>query len=327
MQTIRRITERDLRILYDLYRFKVMSGEQLRRLYFGDHVAYTYRKLYIMKNSGWIGSRKIVREMSDGGRIGAIYYITDRGLRVLREHGVIDDERVEAKDLRIKKENVGSYLDFGDLYMELRKSGYTFIDSRQLKKKYNMERGDLYKGAIIDRDSNEYFVYIIRDRARESTLKRILGEVGKSSSEAPSWRNLILFRGMNSYDEFLELLDSHVVTSACLMPYGFAIKYLKNYQGEQHFVKIITKYGEVRENEDHLKSVYPYIIKSEGREKYVANLMMNDLALLDRMNRERTDREVMLFTHEIFSYDIEERLQGNRWVEIIEITDGELMSC
>ncbi|WP_188623248.1 replication-relaxation family protein [Caldalkalibacillus thermarum] len=327
MQVIKQVTERDLGILRDLYRFRVMNGEQIRRLYFGEHEAYTYRKLYIMRNSGWIRSRKIARHLSDASRIEAVHYITDRGLRVLREHQLIGDEEIEAKDLHIKKENMDSYLDFVDLYVELKDSGYTFVDSRELKKKYRTNRGDLYKGSIIDRDGNEYFVYIIKGGARESTLRRVLFEAEKNTMEVPLCRNLILFRGVKSYDEFLGMMDSHVLASACLMPFGFACQYLRHYQGSQHLVNLITKHGEARENHDHLKSVYPYIIRCGESEKYVADLMMNDLALLDRMKRERHDKEVMVFTHELFSYDIEERLKDMRGIEVIEITDKELGIC
>ncbi|GGK22932.1 hypothetical protein GCM10010965_14750 [Caldalkalibacillus thermarum] len=256
-----------------------------------------------------------------------MHYITDRGLRVLREHQLIGDEEIEAKDLHIKKENMDSYLDFVDLYVELKDSGYTFVDSRELKKKYRTNRGDLYKGSIIDRDGNEYFVYIIKGGARESTLRRVLFEAEKNTMEVPLCRNLILFRGVKSYDEFLGMMDSHVLASACLMPFGFACQYLRHYQGSQHLVNLITKHGEARENHDHLKSVYPYIIRCGESEKYVADLMMNDLALLDRMKRERHDKEVMVFTHELFSYDIEERLKDMRGIEVIEITDKELGIC
>ena len=325
-KVIKRITETDRGILYDLYRFRIMSREQIERIYFSENKAYTYRKMHIMKNSGLVRSKIVMRQRQEERERTAIYYITDRGLRLLRELEIIDDD-IEAKDLQIDRENVDNYLDFNDIYVELKDEGYRFLDSRALKKKYQMERGDLCKGAIVDEDGKEYLVYVIKNKARESTMRRILKESGKKLMGMTERHNLILFRGMESYDEFLKMYDQYVLPSAYIMPFGFGVDYLKRYKGERDFVNLITKYGPVKRNDDRFSRAFPYVIEHKGEEKYAVNLMMNDLVLIDKLTRERLDKKALLFTHEIFGYDINERLKGVRGIEIIEITDGELMSC
>lgn len=332
-KTIRRMVETDERLLYDLYRFRILTRDQIERLYFEGSKWYTYHKMYIMKNSGYVNSRIIMRNKPQGKERTAIYFITDKGIRELRDRGWTDEE-VEAKDLQIERQNMEGYLEFNDLYVELRDQGYTFIDSRTLKKKYQMERGDLCKGAMVTPDGTEFLVYIVRSGAREQTLRRILKEMNRSYEQMTRRNNLVLFRGSDSFELFqnlhlesMEQEGSKILDSIYALPYTYALTLFKYLKTEQDYLKLFTKYGQMYRNSKAVEKHKSYLIHHDGHEKYAINLLMNDLTLIDRIKRERWDRQAVLFVFTDFIDVVSERLKGVRQVEIIEITDEELMSC
>ena len=333
-KTIRRMVETDERLLYDLYRFRILTKDQIERLYFEGSKWYTYHKMYIMKNSGYVNSKIIMRRKPQGKERTAIYFITDKGIRELKERGWTDED-VEAKDLQIERQNMEGYLEFNDLYVELRDHGYTFIDSRTLKKKYQMERGDLCKGAMITPDGTEFLVYILRNGAKEQTLRRVLKETNRSYEHMTRRNNLVLFRGSDSFELFQNLhletvnLDgTNILDSIYALPYTYAINLFKRLKTEQDYVNLFSKYGSVyRNSEETIEKHKRYLINQDGKEKYAINLLMNDLTLIDRIKRERWDRHVVLFVFTDFVDEVTERLKGVRQVEITEITDRELMTC
>lgn len=325
-KTIKRVVETDEGILYDLYRFRIMTREQIERLYFRGSKAYTYRKMYILRNSGYIQSKIIMRAKQKGRERTAIYTITDKGIRLLRERGLIDED-IEAKDLRIERQNMEGYLDFNDLYVALKREGYTFLDSRALKKKYQMERGDLCKGAVVTEDGREYLVYIVRAGAKDQTLRRIMKEMNRSYRQMGKRHNLVLFRGLESFDAFrtMYLASDRVFDTVCALPYTYALNVLKRFKTDQEFVKTITKCGKVEPNRERMPEEYKRLfIFHNGEKKYAVNLLMNDLTLMDRMRRDRLDRKAVLFVYEAFADRVREYLTGVQKVEIIEITDKEL---
>ena len=252
-KTIKRVVETDEGILYDLYRFRIMTREQIERLYFrGSRGIYVPQNVHSAKQR--VHSIKNHHAgQTEGERTDRHIHHHRQRNPVITERGLIDED-IEAKDLRIERQNMEGYLDFNDLYVASKREGYTFLDSRALKKKYQMERGDLCKGAVVTEDGREYLVYIVRAGAKDQTLRRIMKEMNRSYRQMGKRHNLVLFRGLESFDAFrtMYLASDRVFDTVCALPYTYALNVLKRFKTDQEFVKTITKYGEVEPNRERM---------------------------------------------------------------------------
>ncbi|OUM84896.1 MAG: hypothetical protein BAA01_03025 [Bacillus thermozeamaize] len=274
MQTVRRIQQLDLDILHSLYKYRILTVPQLRKLHFAN--SYTYRKLSILKNSGFVTTEPLLHR---GRKATSLYRLTDRGICLLQEHGLIT-QTIKSSDLKIHPDRRTYHLQTNDILIDLSLAGWQVMDSRETKAKYRIDRGDLVQGCITNRDGQSWLVYLFLYDAEDVTVVKALNQIGTHNQNVA-----VFFRGQQSMDKFIEkqaLLG--VVTSGemLLLPYEYGIHLLRTYQTSDDYLNLFRAYGEIRES-DHPH--FPYEIFIDEQWRCLVNLLGNDLMKVFELQR------------------------------------------
>lgn len=291
-------------VLFDLYRYRTLTVEQIRNVHFQGKGRYVYLALHRMKRNGLVDSTCRVRK--DGKKIAACYYIAEKGIHHLCEQGLIDKPR-RAYDNKPVGRKINYLIETNDIYVQLHSKGYEMIDSRDWKARFKMDRNALVKAGLKTADGKEYGVYIFgKDVDEDKTIQRFKNEIGNNSQTG---RFLIFIRGINAFEKLHRQL-SEVEFSYMeinLISYSFGIKVLKEHNTENKLVNIFTKYGSVKIN-DHSNTITSqfadYILTVDEKEYYICNyLLRNEVArhylhnyTYDRYQRD--GRKVIVFTWE-----------------------------
>lgn len=292
----------EMAILYDLYRYRTLSVEQLRNVHFQGKESSIYVKLHNMKREGLVNSTCRVRK--DGKKIAACYYIAEKGIRQLVQQGKIEKPR-RAYDNKPDGKKIPYLIDTNELYVKLHSEGYEMYDSREWKSRFEMDRNAMIKAGLKAADGKEYGVYIFEhDLREEKTLQKFKNEIKNNSQTS---RFFIFFKGKNAFEKIFKQMSevefSHKEIN--MLPLTFGINILKKFNIENQFVKYFTQYGEVKIN-DHSNTITSlfsdYILTVEGEEYYICNyLLRNEVArhylsnyTYDRYQRD--GRKVAVFT-------------------------------
>lgn len=267
----------DIAILHDLYRYRMLTTRHILKKHFNGR-SYGYRKIYILKNSGYITSFPLINK---GRKETSCYRITDRGINLLQEKGIVT-ENIRAADLQVSKERLTYLNDINTIMVDLTSYGWEMKDSRETKQIYNLDRRSLIQGLLISPDGMEYGLYLIAGEAEEKTIVRALNEI-----DQPVIPNHIIFvKSMQSYNNFIKIREQNNIInqSIHLLTYSdYSLNVLKRLPTEKHFVNFFTKYFSFVQKSTNPN--FDYVVEHEGEEKYLVNLMTNDLMRLFRVKK------------------------------------------
>lgn len=267
----------DLAILHDLYRYRMLTTRHILKKHFNGG-SYGYRKIYILKNSGYITSFPLTNR---GRKETSCYRITDRGIRILQDEGIVT-ENVRAADLQVSRERLTYLNDINTLMVELTSFGWQMKDSREVKQTYNLDRRSLIQGLLISPDGTEYGLYLIAGEAEERTIVRALNEI-----DQPVIPNHIVFvKSMQSYNSFIKIREQNNVInqSIHLLTFSdYSLHVLQRLPTKNHFVNLFTNY--FASVKDSANPNFDYVVQYEGEEKYLVNLMTNDLMRIFRVKK------------------------------------------
>lgn len=174
-------TERDVAILHELYEVREMTKQQLIQRFFEGNEKYGSRRLYMLRNEDMLMS-EVHGYGSAGKRVRTAYYrLTEKGLRLLREKGKVADISDRARDLRWSVKQREHMTDVNELHFIM--PTVPFMDSRAVKRKYSMNRGDLTLGAF-SKAEDDLLIYIMSGQAQEKTLVKLIEEMRKFKSQS-----------------------------------------------------------------------------------------------------------------------------------------------
>ncbi|MFT9486630.1 MAG: replication-relaxation family protein [Tepidibacillus sp.] len=230
--------ELDLKILSDLYKYRTLSLQQLKKLYFTNSDHYVYRKLSILYKNGLVDRERII-DINTGRKNGSSYYITQKGIDLLNDHQLLEHNQPysprKAKNIRLQP----YVLALNELYVQL--DLWKWKDGREVKREFGFNNNAQVGGALIDPQGNTRFVYLI---GRERKSKSINPDREKRYIEVQSKRiqminneiqvhNLknviILIRNPELYKVFYDLY-SQTPYECWLFPYKTGINILKSYE-------------------------------------------------------------------------------------------------
>ena len=317
MQTVRRIQQLDLDILYSLYRHRILTVPQLRRLHFAN--SYVYKKLHILKNSGYVTTEPLLKR---GRKYTSLYRLTDRGIGLLCEYGLVS-QNVKSGDLKIHADRQAYHLHVNDILIELSLAGWQVMDSRETKAKYRIDRGDLVQGCITNRKGQSWFVYLFLNDAEDVTIIKALNQIGTHNQNVA-----VFFKGQQSMNKFIEkqaLLG--IVTSGqmLLLPYEYGLRLLRTYQTVEDYLRLFQAYGQIR---DIGHPNFPHEIRINGEWRYLVNLLGNDLMKvfeLQRITPSRLDgKHVHAFVPERMAEQYHEWLGCQSWLSMAPLSVAEL---
>lgn len=335
---IRQLSLRDLQILYDLYQYRVLTTEQIKKRYFANSKSYVNQKLHAMRNSHLITTFPVSR--GNGKRGMACHRLTDTGIACLKEQGM--PVKYRASDLQVTPGAIPYLLAANDIMIELTPYGWTMRDSRETKALYNLNRGDIIHGTLISPDGTEYGLYVLMAGTFEHNMAKIIQEIRATSMGEAGLTNFMIFtKGAASFSHFIERATEPKVNPAkpfedaqplivggalCVLPYRFGIQYLKAISIDNDLVKFFTRYGSVTPIQN--RTPFKWLIRHNGDEKYLVNLLDTDLMKIHDLKRYLTHQyqedghRVLIMTHMRDKH--EELLDGAFGIDFQEIDPKEI---
>src|SRR5690625_4328163 len=231
-QKVKRIQKLDLDILESLYKYRALSTAQIRKM-FNLSKMYTYKKMRILQNTGWVHKAWIkgFAAPQRKKRQGVYFRIGETGIACLRKQGYPVERK--ASQLRVSENFLPYLLSTNDLMIDLMSFGWRMLDSREVKRKYSLNRGDSLQGILTSPGDKEYVFYMLMEKTTKPTLTKIAQEMESYSAldatkgERPIPHYIIFVRGQESYQQVNNFFNSRTgaITSSGqikVMPLFFA---------------------------------------------------------------------------------------------------------
>jgi hypothetical protein len=303
-------TERDIGILLELYRMRMVKLEQILERWFKENKSHGNRRMSVMKKE-WLVTSERTRT---NGRNEAIYRITERGVRLLLERGLLkDSEVVRARDLEFSPMQKDVMMEAGELRFTL--PDIPYLDSRAFKRKHEMNRSELVLGGF-ELPDGDCALYIVRENPKEQTIQRLVREIGAPKSNIS--RYLVFYKSIKTPFEGIRWSTGgkpvHVLP---LNDKGIAI--MRELVFGKRLSELVREHGELVDAPEN-RWRFRYVLKTTAGEQYAVEALTGDNVLLERALREYRDTrsKVVLFAWKE-DEAILERVKGAHWIEIATI--------
>ncbi|WP_059051370.1 replication-relaxation family protein [Paenibacillus senegalimassiliensis] len=329
-------TDRDLSILQELYELREMTKKQIAVKHF-DSEKYAHKRLYVMKKEGLI-TTNVYGKRTAGQTVTAAYVrLTEAGMDLLIERGLLDCKNYRARDLGLSIQQRQYITDANELFVQIPEVPY--MDSRQIKRKYNLNRGNLTVGGFRS-DKGDYMIYILMPDARDQTLVKIINEIKKHMK----LRGFLIYYKSQSVKRAFETMSEkmNLVTGGIpvhLLPFNeWGIQITREYILTNTFLKIqklLEPYGELKEVGGSSKYGFEYGLVQEERTgqgkgssgPYVIELLTMNMMTLKRCLTnysigvsQTVGRRVLLFCYEDEVEWYKQELSSAAHVDVVGIS-------
>jgi len=154
------LTERDIALLNDLYDMDVLKKKHIIELHFADAPDYCHKRVKELIKRGYIR------------RDGHLYLITDMGMRAINKKITVQSSK------KITETNREYKTSLSDIYPKLHPYGWYWINGRQVKSKYNLDRSYRIGGELENAHTGQnYIVYLVNSTPRLPTIGKIKSEI------------------------------------------------------------------------------------------------------------------------------------------------------
>ncbi len=296
---------RDIAILYDLYQYRILTTEQIKRMYFPNSKRYVDEKLRAMRNSQLISTFTQKRP----GRKGcACHRILQKGLDLLKEKGY--DIQYKPSDLTVNANARPYVLATNDIMTHITSYGWFMKDSRQVKREYGLNSGDQIHGSIVSPEGTEYGLFVLEQDTLVKNLAKVVYEIRTTSKKDVGLTDFIIFaKGQASIDHFIELANTEKRDhqgkpiqkklrpsgALCVMHLDHGIDYLKSKLSDKGYFETIFKMPKapVHWLAPSNKIGFECIAEYQGEEVYIVNMLDTDLTKVDAIIGYLEDRKRM----------------------------------
>lgn len=303
-------TERDLSILQELYELRELTKRQIATKHF-DSEKYANKRLYIMKREGLI-TTKVYGNRTSGRPLTAAYVrLTEAGMDLLVERGLLDNKKYRARDLGLSIQQRQYITDANELFVQI--PGVPFMDSREIKKKYHLNRGNLTIGGFSSSEG-DYMIFILMADAKSQTMIKIINEIKrqlkmqgyliyyKSESVKRAFESLCVKQGLVTGGVPVHLLPFDKLGIAMTRHCILSTKAFLNLQA------VLSEYGQLTKvKEGGSKHGFLYGMRRDDAlpTPYVIELLTGDILITKRCLKnynvdayQREGRRVLLFCFE-----------------------------
>jgi len=175
-RTMEAYSDRDLRLLMDLYRFTALTIEQIREKYFPETQYYVHRKLALLRKRGVVESGPYL--VDNGHRLGKCVFITKKGVRVLVDYGWLDEKDINfaPRPRLLDKQQLLRIVKLNELDVRLKWTGWKWFSSRETKQRYNLNRGARL-GGMLRYGHDRYGVYYFDDVIERNKINHLKTEI------------------------------------------------------------------------------------------------------------------------------------------------------
>lgn len=326
-------TERDLLILQTLYELRELTKQQITATYFNGNAKYANKRLYIMKCEGLIVTQIYCRRIEQHTRVAAYIRIAERGMELLVAKKRIETSNYRARDMGLTAQQRQYIIDANELHLRI--SEIPFLDSRRIKRKYHLNRGDLLLGGF-ETTQGDYTIYILNTETKPQTFIKIVTEI-RSSKQIQIKGYLIFYKHGSVRRRFVELCEREgLVTGGIpiyLLPYdelgiGLTRWYILASNRYTHLQQLLAPYGQLVRVKDHSKYGFLYGLRREGEENppYLVEQLTGDMLTLGRnlkfytpeMSR-RAGQQVLVICLEEEKEYYQKQMEHERHVDILGI--------
>lgn len=282
-------TERDLLILQALYELRELTKQQVTAKYFNGNVKYANKRLYIMRCEGLIVTQVYGRRIEQHTRVAAYIRITERGMELLVAKKRIEVSSYRARDMGLTAKQRQYIIDANELHLRIPE--IPFLDSRRIKKKYHLNRGDLLLGCF-ETTQGDYTIYMLNVETKPQTLIKIVTEI-RSSKQLQVKGYLIFYKHISVKRRFVELCEQEgLVTGGIpiyLLPYdelGIDLTrwYILASDRYAYLQQVLASYGQLVRVKERDKYGFLYGLRREGEGKppYLVEQLTGDMLTLRR---------------------------------------------
>lgn len=308
-------TERDVAVLRDLYQMREGSKRQLVEKHFGSRTSYGNKRLEVLQRECLIGAKRVGKPGKKG--VWAYYFITEKGMRLLMEKGLVPEGEVRARDLKLTDKQRSYILDANEIHFKLESVAPKFLNSRQIKKKQQLNRGDLIAGAF-ESDEGDYCIYVLQEEPSKQTLDRVLKEIRDNKRGRAAY--LIYYKGSAARKSFERaFVQQQIVTGGIqvhVLPCnerGFEIT--KRLIFGKGLPQLLEPYGKLVFKESEYGFLWGMKC-TDGTNKYVLEYLTRDRIVIDRslrsykgVKRNGESQGVLLFCWEEDAEAMRERVK------------------
>lgn len=180
------VMERDIEILEMLFQYRALLPEQLAN-YYGISVEVMRKRMNKLCKIELVKKVQLKRYRVNQSRQGVVYFITILGIRILRENETSVakfNEKVNQftpSNLRVEANHLPFILNANDMGLELQNYDWEYIDSREAKELYSLNRQLLLHGLFRDVKGREMWYYGYQDNLLEKTVRMVASELEVTS--------------------------------------------------------------------------------------------------------------------------------------------------
>lgn len=349
---IKKVAQLDLAILYGLYELRALSYEQIKRRY-NLKERYLYLKLRLLKESGYIATDTIVHYKTQRYQ-GKYARITDVGLTLLKQNGFQISEKIRQHHLEVAKHRLAGVLSINDVFIDTEKYGWRLLDSREVKKKHDLNRGSLILGELQhEKTDSRYAVYNFSKGTETKTLDIFIREL--IVFKTTMLLNYMIFvKDEKLYGKIIRMLweaDNNSLIARLnkisVVPFKYGKYYLAHLDEKQNAfyflindlklplesVELPLKKGSVeaeRNQQQRERLGLNKVVKYNTKEYYYVNLLDMDLKKI---------QQIKSYSYELFVEDnrklliitpmpkiVESLIGENQFVEYLPITIPSIIS-
>lgn len=296
---------RDIAILYDLYKYRILTTAQIKRLYFPNSKRYVDEKMRAMRNSRLIGTYTQRRP----GRKGFAYHrILQKGLNLLKEKGY--DIQYKPTDLTVSSGMRPYIIAANDIMTYVTPHGWRMKDSREVKHEYGLNHGDQIHGSLTSPEGTEYGLFVLEKDTLVKNLGKVAYEIKATSKKNVGLTNFLIFaKGQPSIDHFVEIANTEKRNSQgkpiqkklrpsgslCVLPLDYGVTYLNSRLSDKSYFESIFQQTKApaRWHAPSDKSRFEFIAEYKDKEVYVVNMLDTDLTKVDAIESYLIDRRRM----------------------------------
>lgn len=283
-----KLSDKEFGILNDLYNYRVMTTEQIKKLHFNNQGTYVNKVLWKMRNKKLIKT-DILRNSRKGKKGYSYHRLTETGLECLVKHGKGVEEQLS---LYARPKQVSYLLLISELVSDLIGTKWEIWDSRKVKREYNLDKRMNIQGLAISTEQKRYGLYVLTESSSVKTIGKIQSEI-RTNAHNLLHDYLILAKGKNSFVDFADraiepqtegenrksepLYTGHSVK---IYPYIPFILKTKSFQTEKDWLMNLCNYygfkiKSIKKKEG--RQSFPIIIEYKGKEWYLVDLTDSDL--------------------------------------------------
>lgn len=328
----------ELMVLKEIYRMRGLTVTQLCEVIFESRI-YAYRYLKQMQNDGLLTDRMTFEKKV---RKAKVYSCTDKGIELLEKRGLIE-KRLMAKDNTPQRAKLKYTLLTNEVYAALMPYGIEFMDSREWKNKYNMDRNTLVRGGLKMMDDREVGIYLFFSPTQlsgaglsNSMLERFKREIKKF---AQSNRIAVICYDLDIYKRIVKAVDEDtsmlVKKELLIIPMGkdeFGFNLLRLSRSEVERKHDLENILNARLSDNHpaldgnKQNFASYVAKYDDKETYVLDFLSMNRPVLHHLSThyhvnayQKDGRKVEVVCWKPNESELEQRFKAYPHVKIIPV--------